>query len=102
MLGHNFPGVEFHKHRPVCFELFHWNGEAEIIQNQELKLKVVELDQGKSSNLFPLAGTQSGEEAAYLGVSRISIKNIRKEFASTGHASDDQSVDIKAIDNEEL
>jgi hypothetical protein len=39
---------------------------------------------------------------AYLCVSRIGVKDIREEFTRTGHARDDQSVDVKAIDNKEM
>lgn len=38
----------------------------------------------------------------YLCISRIGIEHIREEFTRTGHARDDQSVDIKAIDGKEV
>lgn len=38
----------------------------------------------------------------YLSISRISIKYIGKEFTGTSHARDDQPVDVKTIDNEEM
>jgi hypothetical protein len=34
-----------------------------------------------------------------LGISRIGVENIRKEFTGAGHASDDQPMNVKAIDN---
>lgn len=40
--------------------------------------------------------------AAYLCISGIGVEHIREELARTGHARDDQSVDIKTIDDEEM
>lgn len=38
----------------------------------------------------------------YLCVTRVGIEHIGEEFTRTGHARDDQSVDIKAIDDKEM
>jgi hypothetical protein len=51
---------------------------------------------------------QSGETlrvgwgGAYLCISRIGVKDIREEFTRTGHARDDQSVNVKTIDDKEM
>lgn len=52
LLGHNLPRVEFDQHRPIRLQLLHRDGEAEIVQQQELELEVVELDEREAPDLF--------------------------------------------------
>ena len=51
LLGHNLAGIELNEHGAICFELLHRNGETEVVEDQELKLKMVELNQRQTSNL---------------------------------------------------
>lgn len=41
-LGNNLPGVKLHKHGCVSLEVFYRNGKSEIIEEEELKLEMVE------------------------------------------------------------
>jgi hypothetical protein len=42
-LRDDFSGVELDEHGAVGFELFHGNGEPEIVEKEELEFEVVEL-----------------------------------------------------------
>lgn len=43
-----------------------------------------------------------GDGEAYLCISRIGVKHIGEEFTRTGHARDDQSVNVKTVDDKEM
>lgn len=66
---------------------------------------MVQFYQWKSSNLsrmMSIEGLKRRKKEKYLCISRIRVKNIRKEFTGAGHARDDQPMNVKTIDNEEL
>lgn len=45
-------------------------------------------------------GTMSTKTAgAYLGISRIGVKDIRKEFAGASDAGNDETVNVEAVDD---
>ena len=41
LLSHHLAGVEFNQHATVRFQFFYRNREAEVVQKEELELKVV-------------------------------------------------------------
>lgn len=51
LLRDDLSSVELDKHRSVGFQFFHRNRQTEIVQQQELQLKVVEFNQRKSPHL---------------------------------------------------
>lgn len=46
--------------------------------------------------------TMGGEGETYLCISRIGVENIGEEFTRTSHARDDQSVNVKTVDDKEM
>lgn len=44
LLSYDLACVEFDQHGPVCFKLFHRDRETKVIEDQELKLKMIELN----------------------------------------------------------
>ena len=41
-------------------------------------------------------------DMTYFRVSRVGVEDIREELACTGNASDDESVYVETVDDEEL
>ena len=52
LLSNDFPGVELDKHGSIRLDLLDGHRQAEVIQEQELKLQVVKLGQRQSSDLL--------------------------------------------------
>lgn len=50
-LGDYFPGVEFDEHGAVGFEFFDGDGEAEVVEEEELEFEVVEFGEGETADL---------------------------------------------------
>ena len=44
LLSHDLSCVELDEHGAVCFELFDRNGEAKVVQYEELQFKMIEFD----------------------------------------------------------
>ena len=69
-----------------------------------MKLKVVQLWKWQSADLlhvsYPIDNVYNG--VSYLGISRIRIENVRKEFAGTSDAGYDEPMDVEAVDNEKM
>lgn len=61
-----------------------------------------DLKEGCEIVLSPYILDWKGGGKTYLGISRISIINIREEFTSTSNAGNDQTMDIEAIDHEKV
>lgn len=107
---HDFSSVELHEHGAVCFEFFYGDGEAKVVEEEELELKMVELYQRKSADLvagknLPVSiGTciqrYEGKNVTYLGVTGICIKNVGEKFAGTCDTGHDQSMDVEAVYDE--
>ena len=51
LLSYNLACVEFDKHCTIGFELLHRDGKTKVVEDQELKFEMVELDEWKTSNL---------------------------------------------------
>ena len=51
LLADDLASVVFHQHGAVGFQLFHGDGEPEVVEEQELELQVVELDEGEAADL---------------------------------------------------
>ena len=51
LLGENLARVEVHQHRAVRLEFLDGDGEAEIIEEEELQLQMIELEQREASDL---------------------------------------------------
>ena len=51
LLTDDLAGVVFHQHGPVGFQLLYRDGKAEVVQQEELELQVVELDEGEAADL---------------------------------------------------
>lgn len=51
----DFSGIELDQHRSVRFHLFQGDRQAEVVQEQELKLEVIEFNERKTTNLRTLA-----------------------------------------------
>lgn len=49
---HHLAGVKLDQHGGVRLQLFHRNGESEVVEHEELQLQVVQLGQRESTNLF--------------------------------------------------
>ncbi len=49
--GDNFSRVELDQHVGIGFQVFHRNGESEVIEYKELQFEMVQFRQGKSSDL---------------------------------------------------
>ena len=51
LLTDDLAGVVFHQHGAVGLQLFYGDGEAEVVQKEELEFQVIELDEGEAANL---------------------------------------------------
>ena len=51
LLGNHFSGIKFNQHSPVCFQFLNRYGQSKIVQEEKLKFQVIELDEGKPSDL---------------------------------------------------
>jgi hypothetical protein len=67
---------------------------------------MIELSKRETANLdnvlVPKGYSILPLEKAYLGISRICVKYIREELASTGNPSNHQPMDIEAINHKEM
>lgn len=94
LLRDNLAGIKFDEHSSIRLDFLHGYGEAEVVQEEKLQLQMVELWEGKAANLvdtlvldeLPLWGV-TGD--AHLGIARVCIENIRKEFTRACHAGYD-------------
>lgn len=66
----HLPRIKLNKHGRVGLEVLHWDGEAEIVEEEKLKFEVVQLGKRKPSDLFT-------PESA------IGIEQIRRREAHT-------------------
>lgn len=66
LLSNHFSSIKFNQHSPVCFELLNRYRQPKIVEEKELKFKVVEFDKRKSSDLR--YGTISRRSARRSGV----------------------------------
>lgn len=51
LLRNHFARVELDEHGPVCLHFLERNRKAEVVEQEELQLEVVELDQRQTTNL---------------------------------------------------
>jgi hypothetical protein len=51
LLSNHFSCIELDQHSPVCFKLLNGYRKPKIVEEKKLKLKVIEFDKRKSSNL---------------------------------------------------
>ena len=103
LLSYNFASIELDQHGAICLEFLYRNGETEVVEDEELKLEVVELDQGEASDLRLFnTCTDSKHGRAYLGISGVRVEDVREEFARTGDACNDQTMNVVAIHHEKL
>lgn len=51
LLGNNLSRVELDEHGAVGFDFFDWYGKAEVVQEEELELEVVELRKREAADL---------------------------------------------------
>lgn len=97
ILRNDLARVKLHQHGRVRLEVFHGHSEAKVVEDEKLDLEVVELGKGKSSDLLRrirsahqcMGKKESAGEHAYLGVSRIGVKDVGEELARAGDAGDD-------------
>jgi hypothetical protein len=52
LLRDDLAGVEFNKHRAVSLDLFDGHRQAEVVQEKELELQVVEFGEGEAADLW--------------------------------------------------
>lgn len=104
LLREHLTRIKLHQHGAIRLELLYRDRKPEVVQEEELKLEVIELDERKATDLGDrrLATVEWVRSATYLCISRIGVENIGEEFTRTGHARDDQSMDIKTINDEEM
>jgi hypothetical protein len=50
-LRDDLAGIELDKHGRVHLQVFHGDGETEIVEDEELKFEVVEFGEGEASDL---------------------------------------------------
>ena len=51
LLGNDFARVKLNKHGAVGVEFLNGHGEAEVVEQEELELEVVEFDEGETADL---------------------------------------------------
>jgi len=51
VLGQDLAGVELDEHSRVDLEILNGHGKAEVVEQEELQLEVVELGEGKAADL---------------------------------------------------
>lgn len=87
LLSNDLSCVECDQHTAVSLELFNRDGKTEVVEKQELKFQMIQLHQGEASDLC---------------VSGIRVEYIGEELARTSHASDDQSMNVETVNDEEM
>jgi hypothetical protein len=104
LLGHDFASVEFDKPGAICFQLLDRDTKPEVVQDQELQLKMIELNQWQTADLSIVSAnaTSLGDLHTHLGISRVSVEHIGEEFTGACNGSNDKSVDVVAVYNEKL
>lgn len=68
LLSNHFSCIKLNQHSPVCFELLNGYRQPEIVEEKELKFKVIEFDKRKPSDLR--YGTISSRSARWSYVVR--------------------------------
>ena len=51
LLSNHFSCIKLNQHSPVCFELLNGYRQSKIVEEKELKFKVIEFDKRKPSDL---------------------------------------------------
>jgi hypothetical protein len=51
LLSNHLSCIKLNQHSPVCFELLNGHRQPKIVEEKELKFKVIEFDKRKPSNL---------------------------------------------------
>lgn len=87
LLSNHFSCIKLNQHGPVCFKLLNGYRQSKIVEEKELKFKVIEFDKRKPSNL---------------GIAGVSIENVGKEFTGTSDTSNNQSMNVETINNEKV
>lgn len=56
LLSDDFSRVEFHEHGAVGLDFLDGNGEAEVVEEEELQFEVVEFGEGEAADLWERGG----------------------------------------------